>query len=252
MKKIIRLILWSGIAISRVYANESALQNINTLSKKYPNNIYFGIDAFVFDLNTHFKGVKAEGCKFFIGLHLGYEYLKPSSFYFGTDLVCAEGNKSFHESYKHNHFPQSNEDTTFANLEFRFGYTFANQKNMITPFLGFGAYNFIDGSTHHYFNEGMGYYTGGIKYKRELTPALIVGLNAKLFASDNTRDKFRFGDFKRSNHHGRWGGEIGVPIIWYLGLAKKWDVQLEPYFLKLDFSQVQNIYGTRLLFDYRF
>jgi len=71
-------------------------------------------------------------------------------------------------------------------------------------------------------------------------------------ASDNTTDKFRFQHTKRYNSHGRWGGEIGVPLTWYPGSAKRWNIQLEPYFLSLDFSEVQNIYGTRLLFDYRF
>jgi hypothetical protein len=48
------------------------------------------------------------------------------------------------------------------------------------------------------------------------------------------------------------GGEIGVPLTWCPGLGKRWNIQLEPYFRSLDFSEVQNIYGTRLLFDYRF
>jgi|SRR5579862_3911046 len=251
MKKVLSAIITSSFAISMAYSND-VVQQKELISEKCPHNIYFGPDAFVFDLNTHFKDVKVESTKFFIGLKLGYEYLKPKSFYFGADLLLALGNKSFHESYNDYDFPKSNAGTGFSNYEFRFGHTFANVKRMVTPFLGFGNYSFTDGTEHHYFHGGMCYFTGGVKYKQEITPAFTIGLNAKVLVSHYTHEKFRFWHIKRYNHHGRWGGEVGVPFIWYLGSAKKWNIQLEPYFLSLDFSEVQNIYGTRLLFDYRF
>ena len=68
----------------------------------------------------------------------------------------------------------------------------------------------------------------------------------------NAEQQFKFEDGKRTKHNNMWGGEIGVPLGWHIGTTKRWDIQLEPYFLKLDFSEVQNIYGTRLLFGYRF
>lgn len=49
-----------------------------------------------------------------------------------------------------------------------------------------------------------------------------------------------------------WGGEIGVPLVWYFSKSKRWQAQLEPYFLSLNFTEVQNIYGARLLFGYCF
>lgn len=49
-----------------------------------------------------------------------------------------------------------------------------------------------------------------------------------------------------------WGGEVGVPFIWWMGAAKRWDAQLEPYFLTFQFSERQNLYGLRLLFGYHF
>lgn len=254
MKKRFSIIFGSIFALSVAYSNENAVEQTNlfTLSKKCPNNIYFGPEAFVFDLKTHFKGVKVEGTKYFMGLKLGYEYLKPNSFYFGTDLLVAVGNKSFHKSYKGDDFPRSNASTAFSSLEFRFGRTFASAKKLVTPFLGFGGYGFLDGTHDNHFNEDTGYLTGGVKYKQQITSSFTVGLNAKVLVSDNTHDEFRFGHLKRYNSHGRWGGEVSIPLIWCLGSAKKWNMQLEPYFLSLDFSEVQNIYGTRLLFDYRF
>jgi hypothetical protein len=241
MKKIFSVILGSCFIFSGGHGDE----------KRY-NNFYFGPEAFVFNLNTHFKGVKVDGTKFFVGLRLGYEYLKPNSFYFGADLLSAIGNNGFHDSFKHYHFRRPDCLTGFSNVEFRFGRTFANEKRMITPFLGFGGYCFRYGSQHHYYEELMSYLTGGVKWRQDITPTFSTGLNAKIFASYQTTDKFRFWHIKRHNHHGRWGGEIGVPLIWYLGPSKKWNIQFEPYFLKLTFAEVQNIYGTRLLFDCRF
>ena len=254
MKKKFSIICGSIFALSVAYSNENAVEQTNlfTLSKRCPNNIYFGPEAFAFDLKTHFKGVKVQGTKFFIGLKLGYEYLKPKSFYFGTDLLFAVGNKSFHKSYKGDELPRSNAFTAFSSLEFRFGRTFASANKLVTPFLGFGGYGFMDGTSDNYYNEDTGYFTGGVKYKQQITSSFNVGLNAKVLVSFDTDDKFRYRDLKRYNSHGRWGGEIGVPLTWYPGSAKRWNIQLEPYFLSLDFSEVQNIYGTRLLFDYRF
>ncbi|HEY2811576.1 MAG TPA: hypothetical protein VGJ00_09345 [Rhabdochlamydiaceae bacterium] len=254
MKKRLSIIFGSIFALSVAYSNENALEqkDLFNMSKKYPNNIYFGPEAFVFDLKTHFKGVKVQGTKFFSGLRLGYEYLKPKSFYFGTDLLLAVGNKSFDKSYKRCDFPRSNASTTFSSLEFRFGRTFASAKKLVTPFLGFGGCGFLDGTPHYYYNEDTAYFTGGVKYKQQITSTFTVGLNAKVLVSFATDDRFRYGHLKRYNSHGRWGGEIGIPFTCYLGSAKRWNIQLEPYFLSLDFSETQNIYGTRLLFDYRF
>src|SRR5690242_19084790 len=89
MKKKLSIIFGSIFAFSVTYGNQNvtAQTNLFTQSERCPNNIYFGPEAFVFDLKTDFKGMKAQGTKFFVGLKLGYEYLKPKSFYFGTDLL---------------------------------------------------------------------------------------------------------------------------------------------------------------------
>jgi hypothetical protein len=57
---------------------------------------------------------------------------------------------------------------------------------------------------------------------------------------------------RHKDHSNMWGGEIGLPLVWHVSSRQRWDIQLEPYFLKLNFSEIQNIYGTRLLFGYRF
>lgn len=220
--------------------------------KKNPNHIYFGPEIFVFDLDSHFKSARVHGSKFFLGLRLGYEYLKPDAFYFGIDLMVAGANHGFHESFKDYHIPQSDGLAGFANLELRFGYTINRTKWLVTPYFCYGAYSFGSGGHHHFFEEGMTYLGGGVHSRYEVSRLFNIGVNAKVFASIYTDEKLKFFGIKQTNHHGQWGGEIGLPLIWRVGSYRRWDIQLEPYFLSFNFSEVQNIYGLRMLFGYHF
>jgi hypothetical protein len=103
----------------------------------------------------------------------------------------------------------------------------------------------------------MFYYEGGVRCQHEITPSFTFGLNLKILRSTDVDKRYEHsygnGRIKRRvQGENMWGGEIGVPLIWHVGSAKRWDIQLEPYFFTLDFSGVQNMYGTRLLFGYRF
>jgi hypothetical protein len=234
-----------------LYGNEPSLDMVSN-AKKNPNNIYFGPEVFALNVNSHFNHVKVHGTKFFMGLRLGYEYLKPEFFYFGIDLLSAAANHGFHEKYKEYYIPQINGWIGFGAFELRFGYTFSPNRWLLTPFLCLGAYDFGGGPHHHRFDNGFSYLGGGIHSRYEVSRAFNVGLNLKIFSSMYHEEKFRFLGVKKTTHNGLWGGEIGVPLIWRIGSHKRWDIQLEPYFLKLDFSEVQNAYGLRLLFDFCF
>lgn len=195
--------------------------------------------------------MRVHGAKFFLGLRLGYEYLKPEAFYFGIDILAAGANHGFHESFKGHRIPQSDGLAGFGFFELRFGYTLSSNKWLLTPFLCLGGYSFGSGS-HHHFDDGFSYFGGGIRSRYEISQIFNLGLNLKIFGSFDTDEHFRFLGIKKSDHNGLWGGEVGLPLIWYVGSHKRWDIQLEPYFLKLDFAEVQNIYGLRLLFGYHF
>ena len=187
-----------------------------------------------------------------MGFRVGYEYLKPDAFYFGMDIMGAGGIHGFHETFKGHHIPRNKSSTGFANLDLRFGYTLITDRWLATPYLCYGAYAFGNGCHHHHFDGGMVYLGGGLRSRYEISRVFNIGLNAKIFSSIYTDEKLRFFKIKRTNHNGLWGGELGLPLIWYVGSYKRWDIQLEPYFLKLDFSETQNIYGLRLLFGYHF
>ena len=190
--------------------------------------------------------------KFFLGLKLGYEYLKPDAFYFGIDILAAGGNHGFHESFKRERIPQSNGLTGFANLELRLGYAIALSRWLSTPFLCMGGYSFSSGSHHHHFGESISYLGAGVRSRYEFSQSFNLGVTFKIFSAMYRDERWRFFELKQVTHDGLWGGEIGIPLIWRVGSKRRWDIQLEPYFLKLDFAEVQNIYGTRLLFGYRF
>lgn len=252
MKKLFPVVLLVSVFFADIHGNEAEGTQNELISQKHPHNIYFGPEAFCFDLNTQFNGVKIDGAKFFIGLKLGYEYFKPKAFYFGIDILGAGGNHGFNNSYQGYHFPKNGGTTGFGNIELRFGYVFAPGKVTATPFLGIGGYSFGYGTHHYHFDESFSYITGGVRSKYEFNPRFSLGFNFKIFASIYTEQIFRLHGIKQKSHHGLWGGEAGVPFIWYIGSSKRWDIQLEPYFLSLKLSEKQNIYGTRLLFDYRF
>ena len=152
------LCLYSG---ETKQGEETKTDMISTF-RKNPHFIYFGPEVFCLDLNSHFNGVRVDGAKFFLGLKVGYEYLKPDAFYFGIDVLLAGANKGFHESFQGVNFPQSNGLTGFGDLELRFGYTVSTSRWLTTPFACIGGYSFGSGTHHHYFSAGASYLGIGV------------------------------------------------------------------------------------------
>jgi len=221
-----------------------------------PHHIYFGPEAFAFNLNTHIKNINIYGLNLFEGLRLRYEYLQPKAIYAGLDLFSAVSTQNFKAKLDNFSFPSNNHLTGFSNFELRLGYTPSiHKKYSLTPFLGFGGYYFGDYGDYFHFREIMLYIAAGMRCFFEVNPLFTYGLNWKIFRTFDHEQKFIYKsncNITLNNHDNAYGGELGVPFIWRLGTAKRWDVQLEPYFLKLNFSERENIYGLRLLFGYPF
>ena len=250
-KILLSFVVFTTIIAQYLYGEENEMDMVSTF-RKNPNYIYFGPEVFCLDLNSHFNGVKVHGAKFFLGLKIGYEYLKPDAFYFGIDVLAAGGNHGFHESFKGETVPQSDGLTGFGNFELRFGYTISTTRWLTTPFLCIGGYSYGSGTHYHYFSAGASYLGIGLHSRYEVSQTFNIGINFKAFSAFDREEKWRFLGLKQVIHNGLWGGGIGIPLIWRVGSKKRWDIQLEPYLLKLTFAEVQNIYGTRLIFGYRF
>jgi hypothetical protein len=245
------------IALACGYCLTLAARDNETLSvyQKYPNRIYLGPEVFWFDVDTHVQGVHVHDGKFFAGLQLGYEHLAPYAFYVGVELLAAGSNKSFRATYQGHHFARDHGLTGWGNIALRLGYTFLSRHVLLTPFLGLGGYTFGNGNHHFGFKESMAYASAGVRLQYPATTAFSVGGNLEVLRTMDTEKRFKhsFGQdrISRSEHRNMWGVELGIPFIWRVGVSKRWDVQLEPYFLKLGFSGAQNAYGVRLLLGYR-
>ena len=120
----------------------------------------------------------------------------------------------------------------------------------MTPFLGLGVYNIFPIDHYHKegFREDLPYFMGGLRLRYTLCHIMDIGLNAKVLRTVNARQEFQFAGETAKTHQNFWGGEIGVPLIWHIGCSQRWDLQLEPYFLRISDS----VYGARTLFGYRF
>lgn len=253
-KKTISFLCFGALLGSVVHGDEQPKQQNLPVEEKEPNHFYFGPEFLCYQLNIHVKDIRVHGARFFWGFRIGYEYFKPDAFYAGVDLLGTGTETDFNASKDERHFSWHKADRGFGNLEARFGYTFAPPNWMIAPFLGGGMYNIyaVDHHNHQGFEENLPYATAGVHSKYTLGPRFNIGFNLKAFHTFGADQRFKFKGGRKETHENMWGGEISIPFIWQIGSNKRWDIQLDPYFLKLDFSEVQNVYGMRLLFGYRF
>lgn len=213
-----------------------------------PNCIYFGPEFLSFRVNTHVRDIDVDGHRFFWGVRFGYEYLKPQAFYAGAEILATNANRDFsisNETLGYN----GKGGAGFGNIQARFGYTFSGKRCLTTPFLGLGVYS-LSKHGHNGFKESMGYLSGGLRTQFECTSACLIALNAEVFRTLGVQKSATLGHEKVTDHTNGWGCSIGAPLTFRL--SPGWDMQLNPYFLRLLFSETQNIYGTTLLFGYRF
>lgn len=253
MKKECLQIVIALLISTSIFADDTTTKASFEQPKQNPNNFFLGTEFFGFDLNTHVKNIKIHGNKFFWGFRFGYEYLKPKAFYAGFDILTASSAHIFKASKNGDHLSQKSDDTWFGSSELRLGYTFAPKKWLCSPFFGIGGYMVEPLFHHHGFKETLPYVALGARSKYEHSSIFNVGINFKIFHTIAAEEKYKQRDGSNyTRHPSFFGGEIGVPLTCYLGTKKRWDIQIEPYLLMLSFSQTQNVYGSRLLFGYRF
>ncbi len=206
------------LSCSFAYSDEAP--TLLTQNGSEHHRFYVGPDIFVRDSNTVFEG-----------LRLGYDDLKPEAFYFGMDGLVAVG-EHFNNHWKSKH------PSLFANIEQRYGYTFQSPisgNSTLTPFAGIGWYHT---STNWYYGAA------GLRMTQKFCENFDVGFNLKaMYAFANN-----VGNHWRVKNN--WGYEVGLPLTWYVGALKKWDLQFQPYLLK----NVDNtdILGIRLQAVYSF
>ncbi|NGX40141.1 MAG: hypothetical protein KR126chlam1_01484 [Chlamydiae bacterium] len=222
--------------------------------------IYIGPDIFWdhFDVEYSYKGEQfhIKSNTFYGGLRIGYDWLKPETLYFGGDGGLAIGRSEVQQrsrtinSYHSQKFKNS---PLIANLEQRFGYTFQSPiacMFTLAPFIGAGWYYF-----RPQFNEGNRstnwfYAAVGLRGNQQFLENFDIGFHVK--------GMFRFAIMRNRRMRpitfldNFWGYEFSLPFTWHVDCAQKWDIQLQPYLLKLDVNCAGQFIGTRIQVGYVF
>lgn len=250
MKKIALSAFLSFISI--VAASEAPFDGTHTIYEKNPHRIYFGPEVFFLDLKMHIDCAQIKCQTVFSGISLGYEYLKPKRIYAGIELMAATTDDTFEIHLDGKSIESPKVLIGFGWLDLQVGYTFSLKNGIVTPFLAIGNY-FFDSEHHDNKFEQINIHAGGgIRSQHGITPFFNLGLNLRIFWSKTVETKVWDYSIRYKEGEHMWGGAIGLPLMWHVGAKKRWDIQFEPYFTALDFSKTRNIYGTRLLFGYRF
>ncbi len=229
----------------------SAVYSHEPLSSK-SHQIYFGPEITYISVDTHVKNVHIKGHKNFAGLRLGYEYLNPRSFYAGVDYLSMVSSAYFKASQEGQLVHSSNQDIIYGNFDLRFGYTLFPKDLFISPFLGLGIYALGSAPNNRGFQEGWAYLSTGLRSKFPINTTFSLGFNFKIFKSIFSYEEFKNHDINVSEYSYPWGVDIGMPMIWNLNPAGTWTFQIEPYWTRLDFSQQQNVFGSKFLIGVHF
>lgn len=211
-----------------LYGRETLLRNETETDmvssfRNHPHAIQFGPEVFCFDLNSHFHDVKVHGSKPFLGVKVGYEYLKPDAFYFGTDFLLAVGKDGFHDSFEGIDLSQIRGRSAFSTFDLRFGYALSQPSRLITPFFCMGANAFGIGPRQgpfYGFRRNISYFGVGVRSRYEMSENFNLGFNAKVFVALEREEEWKRMGFRRVNHNGLWGGEVSLPLIWRVGVKK--------------------------------
>jgi hypothetical protein len=188
------------------------------------------------------------------GLRLGYDYLKPKALYFGTDGLVAMGMKFIksewthwagYPTYLYTRNQQFQDTPLFANLEQRCGYTFQSPispRSTLTPFIGIGWYYIRSQFNNGRIFANWFYGAAGYRAAYQFCEDLSVGFNLKAMYTFAKKGWRSLGAPDKNT----WGYEVAMPFIWQVGASNTWDLQFQPYLLKLDVNNNSLIVGFRL------
>lgn len=221
------------------------------------HHIRFGPELMVYKQNKEIRNLSSKGNRFFYGLRFIYEYIFPHSFYAGLDLASAQTEADF-KAYKDNkrlNWQQANRE--FGNFDLRLGYTFSNKNKgfLLSSFAGFGVYEISPEDSHN--QEGLkedrfSYFSGGIRLKYPTEQFFTCGFNLKVLYILIERIRFKLPNQIIKDQKSLWGSELGIPLSWFISKNNRWNFTFEPYFLTLGFSKDQMVFGSKLLFGFKF
>jgi len=270
MKKYTIIPLLTAVTCSFACADEVSIpEEMEHSPKANPHHVSIGPDLFFgrasyqekmnFQMDYPFLGqeqlpdMHIKSHSQFYTLRAGYDFSPDDAFYAGITALYGLGSANVSidllDVYQKMHI-----DQTVANAETRFGYTFHAAKPFrITPFLGLGAYRFT--GDHPWIDFSLAWLYGAVGMRSSYSINSIANIGLNLKAMRSLYMKSRLGSWRETagpREACTWGYEIGIPITFRLGEASSWDIQVEPYFLKLDTKGRENFFGSRLAIGYNF
>lgn len=188
-------------------------------------------------------------------LKLGYEHIKPDTFYVGAECSLFEGAG----------VRSDGQVLVLWKADAVVGYNFSpNPLNTLTPFIGGGYFEIFDFDKKQevYYYSGLGYkfetfdsyehlkigyYSLGLRYEHAFGTIFNLGLNLEGLLG-----------YSLNNKHTSWGNpiyglDIRLPFTWRFTKKRCWDFRLEPFFT-VWFGQNREAFfgGARSTFGYRF
>ena len=241
MKNHTYILAASLLSASCVFADQ-APDTTKSIEANY-HRVYAGPDIFYCHQKGSNSSVKYNAV--FEGLRLGYDYIKAM----GEGSTKSKYRTSYYsdfKSYKIKNTP------LFINLEDRFGYNFQSSispKSTLTPFAGIGWYGIRAQYDARYNSSNWFYGALGLRVNHQFYDSFDLGFNFKGMYSFAGKTKDYYGSQTLKNG---FGYEIALPCTWYFGASKVWDMQFQPYLLKLDTKAHGQIVGVRLQAGYNF
>jgi hypothetical protein len=227
---------FTGLFSSTAFCNETL--------KESPHCLSFGPEVAGAFLHSHFKNTEIDGSKFYWGLGLAYEYVKPSAFYTGARLFSTSTNGDYSAYRQKNRIYSGGNTSFFGHFDFRFGYTFAYHNIQSSPFIEIGDYR-INTLSAHGFDDNLAYIAAGLRSRLAVSQQCELGITVKVHGGGQEK-AIRFHKESKKHHDAAWGGEVSIPCLIYFSSAHVWHFQAEPYYLRLNFKQSPNICGTHL------
>jgi hypothetical protein len=245
MKKYISNLLFIGLL------GFSTLSAKDTYKVLDPHRIYFGPEFLQLNVDTRIEDIHIKGTKSLTGFCLGYEYLDPWAFYAGVDISSAIDSHGFRASEENQRLYSSDQPVGLANFDLRLGYTIGSAKSSYALFLGTGSYYLGTAVHNRGFHEGWGYLSSGLRALFNVNHVFSIGTNLKAMKGIGYAEFANHNLSVKDNRY-PWGCEIGVPFVWSFNPARTWTFQLEPYWSQLNFSQNQQVLGSKFLISAQF
>lgn len=180
------------------------------------------------------------------GLIGGYEYLKPNGFFANIEALYSVGKVDLKYKFQNEKYFAPPSDAIIAKIEGQLGTNLQFEQASLIPYIGIGEYFFKNQKATSY-----DYIPVGLKWKYAAN-GFDLGLNGKwikFFHVQKEFDHYIISDFFWDPN--QWGYEISASVRMNTEVIG-WDVQFEPYIMKLVAHADEIFYGGRLSMGYNF